>query len=55
MITPSTEWAPAGWLRSPGDRSKYAAYVFSDGYVISLGNLVNVEYGGVRPVVVALP
>jgi len=40
------------WLRSPGSRSNYAAYVYSDGPIGSLGGLVSSYTGAVRPVVV---
>jgi len=37
------------WLRSPGSNNNFAAYVFSDGYVLCNGYGVNNEGRSVRP------
>ncbi len=39
----------AWWLRSPGNNSDYAAYVFYYGYVSRIGNIVRDGGVGVRP------
>ncbi len=41
----SVQW----WLRSPGYRSNFAAYVLDDGGVLALGDFVNIDRVGVRP------
>jgi len=41
--------APWWWLRSPGDYSNYAAYVYGDGFVYVGGSTVGNDSGGVRP------
>ncbi len=43
------------WLRSPGNNSRNAAYVYSGGYVDYYGNVVDYDISSVRPVVVVLP
>ncbi len=40
------------WLRSPGYDSSYAAYVYSDGYIIYFGYYVNYGYVCVRPALI---
>ncbi|MCR4721377.1 MAG: DUF6273 domain-containing protein [Lachnospiraceae bacterium] len=53
FITDDNKSACWWWLRSPGDGSDYAAFVYSDGYVYDDGADVFSSYvGAVRPVLV---